>query len=133
MPHLALAFLLGLFLGAVGHREYILATLCRTAPEDSLYLERGKVTPDVIENMRSWPHSGFSVDPSVRLAAGDSAGIERLMQYMVRAPFSLSRVLKITDQGMVVYKAEAKLGYKPHFTFERYLEELGWKRKGDES
>ena len=36
--------------------------------------------------MRTWEHSGFSVDESVLLAAGDQAGIERLVQYMTRCP-----------------------------------------------
>ena len=38
--------------------------------------------------------------------AGDQAGIERLVQYMVRCPFSLSRLVKVTNTGQVVYKAE---------------------------
>ena len=37
---------------------------------------------------------------------GDRAGIERLMQYMTRCPFSLSRLVKVTETGQVVYKAE---------------------------
>jgi hypothetical protein len=56
--------------------------------------------------MRSWPHSGFSVDQSVYLPAGDRAGIERLVGYMTRCPFSLSRLVKVTEAGQVVYKAE---------------------------
>ena len=36
----------------------------------------------------------------------DQAGIQRLVQYMVRCPFSLSRLVKVTDTGQVVYKAE---------------------------
>ena len=56
--------------------------------------------------MRGWPHSGFSVDPSVLLPADDRAGIERLMQYMTRCPFSLSRLVKVTKTGQVIYKAE---------------------------
>ena len=56
--------------------------------------------------MRSWPHSGFSVDQSVFLPAGDQAGIERLIQYMTRCPFSLSRLVKVSDTGQVVYQAE---------------------------
>ncbi len=56
--------------------------------------------------MRSWPHSGFSVDQSVFLAAGDRAGIERLVQYMTRCPFTLSRLVEVTSSGEVVYKAE---------------------------
>ena len=58
----------------------------------TLYLAEGKIEPEVVENMRSWEHSGFSVDQSVLLSAGDQAGIERLVQYMVRCPFSLFSV-----------------------------------------
>ena len=35
---------------------------------------------------RCVPVGGFSVDQSVRLPAGDQAGIERLTQYMTRCP-----------------------------------------------
>ena len=52
--------------------------------------------------MRTWPHSGFSVDQSVFLPAGDLAGIERLVQYMTRCPFSLSRLVKVTKTGQVM-------------------------------
>jgi len=72
----------------------------------ALYLAEGKIEPEVAQNMRTWEHSGFSVDQSVLLVAGDRSGIERLIQYMVRCPFSLSRLVKVTDTGQVVYKAE---------------------------
>ena len=52
----------------------------------NLYLAEDKIAPEVVENMRSWEHSGFSVDQSVRLPAGDQAGIDRLTQYMTRCP-----------------------------------------------
>jgi hypothetical protein len=72
----------------------------------ALYLAEEKIEPEVVENMRSWQHSGFSVDQSVFLPAGDQAGIERLIQYMTRCPFSLSRLVKVSDTGQVVYQAE---------------------------
>ncbi len=72
----------------------------------ALYLAEEKIEPEVVENMRTWEHSGFSVDQSVLLAAGDQAGIERLVQYMTRCPFSLSRLVKVSDKGQVIYKAE---------------------------
>ena len=71
-----------------------------------LYLAEEKIEPAVVENMRTWPHSGFSVDQSVYLPAGDQAGIERLVQYMTRCPFSLSRLVKVSDTGQVIYQAE---------------------------
>ena len=52
-----------------------------------MYLAEEKIEPEVVDNMRTWEHSGFSVDQSVLLAAGDQAGIERRVQYMTRCPF----------------------------------------------
>lgn len=72
----------------------------------ALYLAEEKVTPEVVENMRSWPHSGFSVDQSVYLPAGDRAGIERLVGYMNRCSFRLSRLVKVTETGQVIDKSE---------------------------
>ncbi len=72
----------------------------------ALYLAEEKIEAEVVESMRGWPHSGFSVDQSVLLPAGDRAGIERLVQYMTRCPFSLSRLIKVSKTGEVVYKAE---------------------------
>lgn len=54
----------------------------------ALLLAEGKITEDVAAKMRSWKHSGFSVDQSVRLEAEDTAGIQRLLQYFLRCPFS---------------------------------------------
>ena len=71
-----------------------------------LYLAEQKLEAEVVENMRTWEHSGFSVDQSVFLPAGDQAGIERLIQYMTRCPFSLSRLVKVSDTGQVIYQAE---------------------------
>jgi hypothetical protein len=42
----------------------------------------------------------------VYLPAGDKVGIERLVQYITRCPFSLSRLIKVTATGLIVYKAE---------------------------
>jgi len=71
-----------------------------------LLLEEGKIEAPLVDQMRSWEHSGFSVDNSVYLPAGDVAGLERLGQYMVRCPLSLARVVRVTDSGSVVYRAE---------------------------
>jgi hypothetical protein len=65
-----------------------------------------EIEPEVVENMRTWPHSGFSVDQSVLLPVGDRAGIERLVGYRTRCPFSLSRLVKVSETGQVVYKAQ---------------------------
>ena len=45
------------------------------------------------------------MDQLVFLPAGDRANIERMVQYMTRCPFSLSRLVTVTASGQVVYKA----------------------------
>lgn len=60
----------------------------------ALLLAEGKIAEDVVANMRSWKHSGFSVDQSMRLEAGDSAGIQRLLQSFLRCPFSQARMIE---------------------------------------
>jgi hypothetical protein len=71
-----------------------------------LLLERGKIGAEVVENIRSWKHSGFSADKSVRIEAGDRAGLERLLRYIVRCPFSMERVVKLGPGDSVIYRAE---------------------------
>ncbi len=41
-------------------------------------------------------HSGFGIDRSVVLAAGDTKELERVAQHMLRCPFSLARLIKLT-------------------------------------
>ena len=49
-----------------------------------------------------WSHGGFSVDQSVFLPAGDRTGIERLVHYLTRCPFSLSEPVKVPQSGLDV-------------------------------
>ena len=58
--------------------------------------------------MTTWRHSGFSVHHGVRLDAGDTAGLERLGQYLLRCPLGLQRLIKVTDQGQVLYLAQKR-------------------------
>jgi len=71
-----------------------------------LLLAEGKITEEVVANMRSWRHSGCSVDESVRLEAGDQEGVQRLIQYFLRCPFSQARMIQVTEAGKVIYKTE---------------------------
>lgn len=72
----------------------------------NLLLAAGKIDQETVNNMRSWTRSGFSVDNSVYLAPGDTFGLERLAQYILRCPFSLARIVRLTDDGSVLYRAE---------------------------
>ncbi len=71
-----------------------------------LFVKAGKIDQETVDQMRCWPHSGFSVDNSVYLAPHDIAGLRRLAEYILRCPFSLARVVRLTDDGSVIYRAE---------------------------
>ena len=43
-----------------------------------------------------------SVDNNVYLSARDTDGLERLAQYILRCPFSLACVVRLTDDGSVL-------------------------------
>jgi len=45
-----------------------------------LLLDEGLVTRETVEQMRSWRHSGFSVDKNVLIAATGRNALERLVQ-----------------------------------------------------
>jgi hypothetical protein len=68
-------------------------------------LKKNKITPEIIENMHSWKHSGFSVDTSVYIEKDDTKGMQRLIEYISRCPFSLTRLIKLTENGNVLYRA----------------------------
>ena len=70
-----------------------------------LLLREEKIGEDVVRNMREWRHSGFSIDNSVRLEADDRKGIQRLIEYIARSPFSLTRIIGLTPDGKVIYRA----------------------------
>jgi hypothetical protein len=47
--------------------------------------------------------TGFSLDASVRIEANDRAGLERLLRYCARPPFSLER-LQAIDAHRLLYR-----------------------------
>ncbi len=52
-------------------------------------VRHGYMEPEAVATMLGWRHSGgFSVDASVRLAAWDRQGLERLARYCARPSFS---------------------------------------------
>jgi len=71
-----------------------------------MLIDEGRITSEVAENMRRWNHSGFSVHKDVRLEAGDTAGLAKLTQYIARCPFAQARMVKVTPEGKVLYRAD---------------------------
>jgi hypothetical protein len=60
----------------------------------ALFVNEGKLDPEIADEMRRWPHSGFSADNSVSLALHDTPGLHRLAEYILRCPLSLARVVR---------------------------------------
>ena len=44
-----------------------------------MLLREEKIDENVVRSMRGWPHSGFSIDNSVQIAAGDEESMQRLV------------------------------------------------------
>jgi len=57
--------------------------------------KNGKITDFVIENMMNWHHSGFNVYCGASISPSDQEGIEKLAQYIIRAPISQERMIYI--------------------------------------
>ncbi len=70
-----------------------------------LLLREEKIDEEVVRSMRGWPHSGFSIDNSVQIASEDEEGMQRLVSYISRCPFSLARMIKVSEDGEVIYRA----------------------------
>jgi len=70
-----------------------------------LLLREEKIDEEVVRSMRGWPHSGFSIDNSVQIGSEDEEGMQRLISYISRCPFSLARMIKVTEEGEVIYRA----------------------------
>ena len=71
----------------------------------NLLLREEKIDEEVVRSMRGWPHSGFSIDNSVRITADDTEGMQRLVSYISRCPFSLARMIRVSEDGQVIYRA----------------------------
>jgi hypothetical protein len=70
-----------------------------------LLLREEKIDEHVVHSMRGWPHSGFSIDNSVQIGSEDAEGMQRLVSYISCCPFSLARMIKVTEEGQVIYRA----------------------------
>jgi hypothetical protein len=68
-----------------------------------LLLQRRKIGDEVVENLLSWRHSGFSVHAAVRIEGRSEAG--RLGRYGIRCPLVLQRLEWNEATAEVVYSA----------------------------
>ena len=70
-----------------------------------MLLEREKITEERIELLRSWHHSGFNLDTSRRIQAGDRESLESLLRYIERPPVSLER-FTYREDGRAHYRGK---------------------------
>ncbi|HOT97952.1 MAG TPA: transposase [bacterium] len=70
-----------------------------------LLLREEKIDMEVVRSTRGWLHSGFSIDNLVQIGSEDEEGMKRLVSYVSRCPFSLVRMIKVTRDGQVIYRA----------------------------
>ncbi len=64
---------------------------------------RGLLSDERIELLLSWKSSGFSIDDSVRIPAGEKYPLEKVARYMLRSPVSLSRLQWTDASAHVLY------------------------------
>jgi len=77
-----------------------------------LYVRRGLLTEVDAEDMLTWRGTGgFSLDGSVRIAAHDRAGLERLLRYCARPPFALHR-LRPESSRASLHSSDARVIYE---------------------
>lgn len=72
--------------------------------------KESKINNSVIENMMTWNHSGFNVYCGIAIQPSEKDNLERLAQYVVRAPISQERMIYISENdskdsvAKVIYK-----------------------------
>ena len=89
----------------------------------------GLITDLIIENMLSWHNSGFNVYCGDTISPSDHNGLERLAQYIIRAPISQERMIYVPASetadsvARVIYQAKDGSTSK---TFLAMITNVGW-------
>jgi hypothetical protein len=83
-----------------------------------LLVSKGLISQDVVDNLLSWPHSGFSVHGDVRVPDREAAA--RLGRYMIRCPVVLERMSLDEDTGEVIYRTRPSRTHHPEGPVARW-------------
>ena len=83
-----------------------LASIIKTTQQKvlKLFVRKGILEPYEMDDMLQWRnYGGFSIDASVRIHENDRAGLERLLRYCARPPFSMNRLHRVfgTDDKLI--------------------------------
>jgi hypothetical protein len=79
--------------------------------------EAGLISPKRLAHLLSWKHSGFNIDNGGEeiIAPHDTAGRERLAQYLLRHPFSLQKITWNATSKTVIYRSKRHHNIKRNF------------------
>jgi len=77
--------------------------------------ENNRISDGLVENMRNWHHSGFSVHNEVVIQKEDREALVRLAQYVVHASFSSEKIRYVEKTDCVMYKSKLHQGKKRNF------------------
>ncbi len=83
-----------------------------------ILLCKGLISQDIVENLLSWRHSGFSVHGEAK--APDRDGAARLGRYMIRCPLVLERLSLDQDTGEVLYRTRPSRAAHPEGPVARW-------------
>ena len=72
----------------------------------TLLLAKGKITPDLINLLKSWKHSGFQVFCGPRIHPREKASMENLARYIIRASFSQERMTYLPEESWIIYRSK---------------------------
>jgi len=73
-------------------------------------LRLGAVPYSSIQEMMSWPHSGFALDAGTRIGEGDRAALQRLLLYFLRPALSLKKLAYKPEEGLIRYQVSKTNG-----------------------
>jgi hypothetical protein len=83
-----------------------------------LLVGKGLISQDVVDNLLSWHHSGFSVHGEVKVPDREAAA--RLGRYMIRCPLVLERMSLDEDTGEVIYRTRPSRADHPEGAVARW-------------
>jgi hypothetical protein len=83
-----------------------------------LLLDRGLISQQIVDNLLSWRHSGFSVHADVCVT--DRVSAARLGRYMIRCPVVLERMSLDEDTGEVLYRTRPSRAEHPEGPVARW-------------
>ncbi len=81
----------------------------------ALLKAEGCIDDPLIERMRTWRHSGFSVHNGVHVRGSDQQGRQQLARYMLRTPLSLEKMEYVPASGTVIYRSKMHATLKRNF------------------